>query len=439
MKPNYVKNLLLSKIESVAANPSDYCVNSKTDFTRKRKLSLKQMLTGIIGMGGGTLSNELLDMFNYSADTATSSAFIQQRNKIKPEAFETIFKSFSTDISLETNEDELRILAVDGSDLQIATNQDDKESYISGSNGQKPYNLLHLNALYDLKQYIYSDAIIQKKRESNEHKAFIDMVDRSTIPKALVIADRGYESYNNMAHIQEKGWKFLIRIRDGSVGMKSSFELPEGNCFDVNIQLKLTRKQTNETKELFKDKNHYKFIPASSTFDYLPVKNKKAEPVKFYELNFRMVRFQISNGVYETLLTNLDADEYPSEELKKLYAARWGIETSFRDLKYTIGLLNFHSKKVMCILQEIYAHLIMYNFTQMITSHVVIKKKQRKYIYKANFSVATHMCRKFYYGKTTSPNLEAIIAKNIIPIRPDRHRQRNMITKTFISFLYRVA
>ena len=93
----------------------------------------------------------------------------------------------------------------------------------------------------------------------------------------------------------------------------------------------------------------------------------------------------------------------------------------------------------MCILQEIYAHLIMYNFTQMITSHVVIKKKQRKYIYKANFSVATHMCRKFYYCKTTSPNLEAIIAKNIIPIRPDRHRQRNMITKTFISFLYRVA
>lgn len=223
------------------------------------------------------------------------------------------------------------------------------------------------------------------------------------------------------------------------MGIKSSFALPDYNCFDVNIQLKLTRKQTNETKELFKDRNHYKFIPASSTFDYLPVKNKKAEPVKFYELNFRMVRFQISNGVYETLLTNLDANEYPPEELKKLYAARWGIETSFRNLKYTIGLLNFHSKKVMCIQQEIYAHLTMYNFTQMITSHVVIKKKQRKYIYKANFSVATHMCRKFYYGKTTSPNLEAIIAKNIIPIRPDRHRQRNMITKTFISFLYRVA
>ncbi|NSB41150.1 hypothetical protein B0P06_000921 [Clostridium saccharoperbutylacetonicum] len=280
------------------------------------------MLTGIIGMGGGTLSNELLDMFNYSADTVTSYAFIQQRNKIKPKAFETIFKAFSTDISLETNENELRILDVDGSHIHIATNPDDKESYMPGSNGHKSYNLLHLNALYDLKQNIYSDAIIQKKRKNNEYKAFIDMVDRSPILKALVIADRGYESYNNMAHIQEKGWKFLIRIRDGAMGIKSSFVLPDYNCFDVNIRLKLTRKQTNETKELFKDKNNYKFIPASSTFDYLPLKNKKAEPVKFYDLNFRMVRFQISNGVYETLLTNLDADEYPPEELKKLYAAR---------------------------------------------------------------------------------------------------------------------
>ena len=43
------------------------------------------------------------------------------------------------------------------------------------------------------------------------------MVDRSNIPQALVIADRGYESYNNMAHIQEKGWFFLIRIKDGKI------------------------------------------------------------------------------------------------------------------------------------------------------------------------------------------------------------------------------
>lgn len=65
-------------------------------------------------------------------------------------------------------------------------------------------------------------------------------------------------------------------------------------------------------------------------------------------------------------------------KIKELYASRWGIETSFRDLKYTIGMLNFHSKKVMCIQQEIYARMVMYNFVQMITSHVVIVKKTKK-------------------------------------------------------------
>ena len=93
----------------------------------------------------------------------------------------------------------------------------------------------------------------------------------------------------------------------------------------------------------------------------------------------------------------------------------------------------------MCIYQEIYAHMIMYNFAEMITSRVVIERKQRKYTYKANFSVAAHICRLFYRGNTTSPNLEAIIAQNLIPIRPDRHRERNIKAKIFKGFLYRVA
>jgi hypothetical protein len=188
-----------------------------------------------------------------------------------------------------------------------------------------------------------------------------------------------------------------------------------------------------------KDKNKYRFIPHNASFDYLPEKTRKADPVIFYELKFRVVRFEIGTESYETVLTNLDKDAYPATELKRLYAARWGIETSFRDLKYTLGMLDFHSKKVMCIHQEIYAHLIMYNFSEMITSHVVIAKKQRKHTYKANFSVAVHMCRLFFYERASPPNLETIIARNLIPIRPERHRTRNLTAKIFHGFLYRVA
>lgn len=438
MNAKHVKKLLLSEIKRVANNSYDYCYNPVTDFTPRRKLPMEKMLQSIIGMGSGNLTNELLDLSDASAETPTASAFIQQRSKINPTAFAAIFSNFSKAL-MDSPDVEMPVLAVDGSDVQIPTNPDDAGSYFCGKNGQKPYNLLHINALYDLKQHIYSDVIIQKAREHNEHKAFQEMVDCSAIPKALLIADRGYESFNSIAHIQEKGGFFLIRVKDGNNGFKQGLDLPETVCFDFDISLKLTRKKTNELKELFKDKNHYRSISSTQPFDYLPLKNRKTEPAKFYELNFRIVRFPISEDIYETIVTNLDRTKYPPSEIKKLYASRWGIETSFRDLKYTAGMLNFHTKKVMRILQEIYAHLIMYNFAEMITLHVVIKEKQRKHTYKANFSVAAHMCRLFYLGKTRPPDLETVIARNLIPIRPDRHWERKLKSKIFGGFLYRIG
>ncbi len=438
MKPKHLKKLLLSEIESVVSRRDTFCVTPEKDFVRNRKLPFHTIVKTIIGMESKNLTNELIDAFDADPTLPSASAFVQQRCKIKPEAFKSIFNGFSSKIVREES-NTLRILAVDGSDVQIATNPNDKSSYYPGANGQKPYNLLHLNALFDLKHRIYTDAVIQGRLDWNEHVALQEMVDRSNIEKALIIADRGYESYNNMAHIQEKGWFYLIRIKDGRNGIKNSLELPECDEFDQQITLKLTRRQNKETKELLKDKNHYRFIPTSSTFDYLKKNSRKHDPIEFYELRFRIVRFKVNESLYETVLTNLDVNDYPPLKLRELYASRWGIETSFRNLKYTIGMLDFHSKKVMCIHQEIYAHLIMYNFVEMITSHVVIEKKQRKYTYSANFTVAVHVCRLFYSGKTTSPDLEAIIARNIIPVRPDRHRERKLTVKVFHGFLYRVA
>lgn len=439
MKPKHVKKLLLSEIQSVIDDMPNYVNNTNADFTRTRKLPFPAVIKAVIGMESKSLTNELIDFFPDAASLPSTSAFVQQRQKIKPDAFASIFNGFTSRLVNESCQ-ELVILAVDGSDILIPTNPDDETSYHPGTNGQKAYNLLHLNALYDLEHHLYTSAIIQGKMNSNEHAALQEMVDKSLIPKALVIADRGYESYNSMAHIQEKGWYFLIRIKDGKNGIKNGLDLPDTPEFDVEINLKLTRKQSNEMKSLFSaDRNHYKFIPHSTPFDYLPLKHKKHETIAFFELKFRIVRFKITEDTYETVITNLGRAEYSPDMLKTLYASRWGIETSFRDLKYTVGMLNFHSKKVMCVHQEIYAHLIMYNFAEMITSHVVIEKKQRKYTYKANFSVAVHVCRQFFKERITSPNLETIIAKNTIPIRTGRHRKRNLTAKSFHGFFYRVA
>lgn len=59
----------------------------------------------------------------------STSAFVQQRYKIKPEDFKAVFDGFTSRLINNTST-ELRIFAIDGSDIQIATNPDDTTSYI---------------------------------------------------------------------------------------------------------------------------------------------------------------------------------------------------------------------------------------------------------------------------------------------------------------------
>ncbi|MBY9078989.1 transposase, partial [Paenibacillus sp. CGMCC 1.18879] len=85
-----------------------------------------------------------------------------------------------------------RLLAIDGSDLQIAANPADTNTYFQNQPGTKGYNLLHLNAAYDLCNRLYVDAIVQPRRQWNEGRALATMVDRSPLQgKTIVIADRG--------------------------------------------------------------------------------------------------------------------------------------------------------------------------------------------------------------------------------------------------------
>ncbi|MBE6612998.1 MAG: hypothetical protein E7632_10945, partial [Ruminococcaceae bacterium] len=48
-----------------------------------------------------------------------------------------------------------------------------------------------------------------------------------------------------------------------------------------------------------------------------------------YPIRFRVVRFQLNTGVYETLTTSLPREKFTADDLRELYHARWGIETAF--------------------------------------------------------------------------------------------------------------
>jgi hypothetical protein len=430
-----VKRKLTTLIEKMSTNLFGFVKNPGKDFTRKRKLPFAEVVKLLISMGGNSIYKELLEAQGYELNTATTSAFIQQREKILPRAFEHLLHEFTKSHDNIQKYRGYRLLASDGSDLNISANPDDVDTYYQNKEGGKGFNMLHLNVLYDLCNRLYVDTVIQPSRIQNEKKALTDMVDRSIIGgKTIVIADRNFESYNIFAHIEQKGWNYLIRVKDiNSNGILSALSLPDEDEFDVSVSRLLTRKQTNHVKA---NPDIYRFLPSTTNFDFL---ERKSDAV--YHISFRVVRLEIGEGSYQTIITNLDRAEFSPNEIKQLYKMRWGVETSFRELKYAVGLVNFHAKKREYITQEIFARIIMYNFAEMITSHVVISHADKKHTYQVNFTLAIHFCRFFLRLRHNlpPPDIEALIRKNILPVRDRKSRPRIIRSKSVVSFNYRVA
>ncbi len=443
MKPADLKSMLFKEIESLDISR---CVkHPEKDFTRSRKLPFDKTIKCILQMEGKSLGNELISLFPDPREIPSVSAFIQQRDKLAPDAMETLFRSFACSVDNAVSNDRYlgyRLLAIDGSDIHIPTDPSDKKSFFPGSNGQAPYNLLHLNAMYDILNRTYVDAVIQGCMEENEHAAFCSMVDRSLIDRAIVIADRGYGSYNNLAHAAEKGWKFLIRVKDHSskTSILRSFELPDAEEFDMSVKLSITRRKNREIKELLKIRNSYRWIPNNVHFDFLPnLHGIRNAPAEWYTLSIRIIRFRISDDSYESVVTNLPAESFPPALIKGLYAMRWGVETSFRHLKYAIGLLYFHTKKAEHIPHEVFARLILYNLAELIASRLILNKRKRKFKYKINFATLVMILRKFLCGDISPPDVETLALKNIVPVRPDRERTRKKQEVSYKSFTYRIS
>lgn len=432
----YIKNVtdsLTNLISELSNNPSLFLRNPKADFTRNRKINFKTMVGITMNSGGATMSKELLDYFDFNVETPTVSAYTQQRSKVLPEAFEFLFHSFTQENITSTQKFKgYRLVACDGSNLSIANNPSDAETLWIHNQYGDTSNHLHLNAFYDVLNRVYLDATIQTASEYQEQRACVNMMERSSLDKVILIADRGYENYNVMAHAINKGWKFVIRVKDiGSNGIASGLKLPHKDTFDTDISLTFTQRQTKATKEA-----GYKFMPTCQTFDYLPFKSKDT-----YALNFRITRFAISDNSYEMLITNLDRYAFSVEDLKKIYHLRWGIETSFRELKYAIGLTSFHARKVDYIKQEVFARLLLYNYCELITTHVIEQTKDKDKTKQVNFTIAIYICREFLRQKRnlSPPDVIKLIEKHILPVRPGRKDPRKVKPQATVSFLYRVA
>lgn len=196
------------------------------------------------------------------------------------------------------------------------------DHYCSPGNSIRGVYSMHLNAFYDLTTHTYTDVLIQPIHSKNEFGAFCDMVDRHEIQKGrknVYIGDRGYCSYNNMAHVIEQGQFFLFRAKDiRSKGLAGNFDFPQEESFDIDVRYTLVRSHSGKVPA--SPGTYRRFVDQASAFDYISYGSHDT-----YGLAFRIMRSPLSDSSYECIVTNLPRDKFPPERIKELYYADGGL------------------------------------------------------------------------------------------------------------------
>lgn len=424
-----LKKNIYTIISEMSEFPNEFSTFDPNAFSKKRKWDFATIMKFILSFGSNSLGHEIGDFFDYKEGFPTVSSFVQQRKKLKYTAFEYLFHKFNdSEISKPRMFKGYRLLAVDGSDTPIPYNPDESNCRIDNHSSK-----MHLNSLFDLLEKIHIDVLIDRNQRIDETGRACDMIDRiSDKNPCIIIADRNYESYNFFAHIEERMFDYIVRVKDvNSNGILSSMVLPEQDEFDVTVQLFIDRHHTLRTKMF---PHRYKYISKKKRFDY-------GIDEKGYELLIRFVRFKLTEDTYECLATSLSKEQFSVQELKKIYCQRWGIETAFRELKYIMGISAFHSKQENSILQEIYARLIIYNFSMRIARKVQIKEKSLKNKLQINYTQAIRICQHYFKALyfEVSYDIETTIKRFLLPVRPGRKYNRTTLETDTQPFHYRLA
>ena len=429
VSPNQVKESLLSTIDSLWNDRNLFLANPEKDFTRTKKISFAKTILFPMIAGSDNVETELLDFFGEKA-FPTPSSMIQRRNQIHSSAFKELFYRFTDKIPILKKQFGLRILACDGSRINLPFDPRDKYTYIHYIKDRKGINQVHLNALYDPLNDFFVDAELQPVPQLDEKAAFCHFLKSyGSDQKTLFIADRGYASYHIFATAIHLHRYFLIRIPQ-SFALSISTERDSWLSHDeedLSVTVHIGRRRLSDSSlyenyHYFPKRRHYDFIePGSSAVDIL---------------KFRVLKFPIADNSFEYIVTNLPS-YFSIDKIKFLYRIRWGVETAFRHLKYAGNMVHIHSLKTDFLFQEIFAKLTFYNFSSFMAASVrdSVEKSTDKYRYVLNHTQVLKSSLRFLRGSIS--DFLSAVKGSLVPVRPGRSFNRNMRRQSADTLAYR--
>ncbi len=376
---------------------------NKKAFIRNRKVSFAMNILLIFACLKRSIQTGI-DQFIIDMDTGfntySKQAFSKRRQCILPEAFQELYRLstefFYKEAGYKTYSG-YRILAVDGSKVNLPCNKELMEIY----GCQKSTNNLIqslVSCLTDVLNNVILDGIMAPCNGNGRELAKQHILNLSKIKtdKDIILFDRGYPSAGLMQYIDQSGFKYIMRCSTSFVA-----SINKKNFTNDGI-----------IKHKFK-------------------KNGK-------EVTFRILRFSISNNTTEVLVTNI-FEEFSTSNFKELYNMRWGIEKTYNCIKNRFGLESFSGTKPVCILQDFYANLYLYNALAMLmygNNNKTPEKKdiETKYVYKINESQAVNKIRDNLIKAVMAESkiernklfmkVYKQLQKELVPVRPNRTYKR---------------
>lgn len=354
-------------------------VNTENKFTRNRILTQRDITLYAFVQKGRTNAVEAYEFCKFLKGNVfklvTRQAIAKQRKFLKPKLYLDMNKKFIDKIYENTKDLKKThgylILSCDGSILKLPNdNKTKKEFRIKLDSLLKRFLArARISCIVDSHSQLILDIILSNKNVPEVElaiKSIKNLSKRINLKKAIITYDRGYNSIELILQSIKHETFFLIR------GRTSIFEkeILKMRTDDEIIQIPLNQKRISRIK----DPEILKMI-----------KNQT-------HLKIRITKVKLETGQTEILISNIPQKEFTSNDLKKLYALRWKIETVYDFLKNVVNIENFTGRSKIIIEQDFYSKIVLYNTSMAMKLYMEEKIKQEHKMNKEtaiNFNVTT--------------------------------------------------
>lgn len=344
----------------------------------------------------------------------SSSAYCQARGKLCIERISSIHKQVSQALLKRTQSDWLwcgrKVRVVDGTGIRLQDTAANQAAFPQPSM-QRPgcgFPVMQVIACFCLHTGTLLHRVTTKLREHESPllRRILPLLESG----AVLLTDRGFASYNNLALCQQFGMDAVMRLHQAR-----KVDLRKGKRLGKNERLVVWKRPKRTA--------HW----SPEEWNALPE-----------TLTLRIVRVQISVPGFRVqsfwlVTTLLDPVRYDKQALAELYLRRWHAELFLRDIKTSMGMEELRCKTPAMVEKELLLFIIAHNLIRLLIAEAGIL--HHRLPHQISFKAAADSIRQYRHALSSCSgqpqrlrqiitDLLRVIASATVADRPGRTEPR---------------